>query len=182
MANNRENQEEFSLKKELIEWVVIIEIAIIAAVIINLVFLVNAVIPSGSMEPTIMTGDRIFGNRLAYKNEDPAFGDIIIFRYPDDERQLFIKRIIGMPGDTVLVVDGDVYLNGSDTPIDEPYVKVDAQGDFGPYVVPEDSYFVMGDNRNNSADSRYWINTFVKREKILGKAWVRYYPNPCRIQ
>lgn len=180
--NAPEKQQEYSLKREIIEWIIVIEVAIVIAVIINLVFLVNAVIPSGSMEPTIMTGDRIFGNRLAYTNEDPQRGDIVIFRYPDNEKELFIKRIIGMPGDVVWIKDGDVYLNGSDTPLDEPYVKVDAEGDFGPYEVPEGYYFMLGDNRNNSKDSRYWINPYVAKDKILGKAWVRYFPNPCKIQ
>lgn len=175
-------EEQFSLKREIIEWVIVIEVAIVLAVIINLVFVVNAVIPSASMEPTIMTNDRIFGNRLAYVNKDPARGDIVIFRFPDDEKQLYIKRIIGEPGDVVEIRDGLVYINGSEEPLDEPYVKVTPEGDFGPYVVPEGSYFMLGDNRNNSADSRYWINHYVKKEKILGKAWIRYFPNPSKIQ
>lgn len=174
--------EKVSLKREIIEWIIVIEVAIVLAVIINMVFLVNAIIPSGSMEPTIMTGDRIFGNRLAYKNEDPVRGDIVIFKYPDDERQLFIKRVIGEPGDVVWIKDGLVYINGESEPLDEPYVMVEPLGDFGPYVVPEDCYFMMGDNRNNSADSRFWVNTFVHKSKILGKAWVRYFPNPSKIE
>ena len=161
-------EQDTSLKREIIEWIIVIEVAIVIAVIINLVFLVNAVIPSGSMEPTIMTGDRIFGNRLAYVNEDPQRGDIVIFRYPDNEKELFIKRVIGLPGDVVWIRDGKVYLNGSDTPLDEPYVVVDAEGDFGPYEVPEGYYFMMGDNRNNSKDSRYWVNPYVRKDKILG--------------
>ena len=175
-------KEQVSLKREIIEWIIVIEVAIVLALIINKVFLVNAIIPSGSMEPTIMTGDRIFGNRLAYTNEDPVRGDIVIFKYPDDERQLFIKRVIGEPGDVVWIKDGLIYINGSDEPLDEPYVKVTPMGDFGPYTVPEDCYFMMGDNRNNSADSRYWHNTYVHKSKILGKAWVRYYPNPSKIE
>jgi len=171
-----------ALKREIIEWVIVIEVAIVLAVVINLVFLVNAIIPSASMEPTIMVGDRIFGNRLAYINEDPKRGDIVIFRYPDDETQLFIKRIIGEPGDVVWIKEGKVYINGSDEPLDEPYVVVPDTGDFGPYQVPENHYFMMGDNRTKSADSRYWINPYVERDKILGEAWVRYFPNPCKIQ
>lgn len=181
-VQQKEETQEVSLKREIIEWIIVIEIAIVLAVVINLVLLVNAVIPSGSMEPTIMTGDRIFGNRLAYSKEDPQRGDIIIFRFPDNEKELFIKRVIGEPGDVVWVKDGLVYINGSEEPLEEPYLKVIPVGDFGPYQVPEGSYFVMGDNRNNSADSRYWINPYVKREKILGKAWVRYFPKPCKIE
>lgn len=171
-----------SIKREIIEWIVVIEVAVVLAVIINLVFLVNAIIPSASMEPTIMTGDRIFGNRLAYIKEDPQRGDIVIFKFPDDESQLFIKRIIGEPGDVVWVEDGQVYINGAETPLDEPYVVVPDTGDFGPYVVPEDHYFMMGDNRPRSADSRYWNDPFVSRDKILGEAWIRYFPSPSIIK
>lgn len=171
-----------ALKREIIEWVIVIEIAIVLAVIINLVFLVNAIIPSASMEPTIMVGDRIFGNRLAYTSAEPKRGDIVIFKYPDDESQLFIKRIIGEPGDIVWIIEGKVYINASEEPLDEPYVIIPDTGDFGPYQVPEGHYFMMGDNRTKSADSRYWMNPFVERSKILGKAWIRYFPNPCRIQ
>jgi len=170
-----------SLKREIIEWVVVIEIAVILAVVINLVFLVNAVIPSASMEPTIMTGDRIFGNRLAYTNEDPKRGDIVIFKFPDDESQLFIKRVIGEPGDIIWIKAGKVYINGSKEPLDEPYVKNPDNFDFGPYQVPENSYFMLGDNRAKSADSRYWNNPYVSKDKILGEAWFRYYPSPCLI-
>ncbi len=164
------------IKYEIMEWILILEIAIAIAVLVNMFLIVNAVIPSASMETTIMTGDRIFGNRLAYKNHDPQRGDIVIFKFPDDESQLFIKRIIGLPGETLEVVDGKVYINGSSMPLDEDaYVKVDAIGDYGPVTIPENSYFMMGDNRNYSADSRFWVHPFVARNKILGKAVFRYY-------
>ncbi|MCR5734568.1 MAG: signal peptidase I [Lachnospiraceae bacterium] len=169
-------------KEELKEWIIAIEIAVVLAVVLNTFILVNAVIPSASMESTIMTGDRILGNRLAYLKSDPERGDIVIFKFPDDEKQLFIKRVIGLPGDTLEMKDGKIYINGSDTPLDEPYVKVTPIGDYGPVKVPEGAYFVMGDNRNNSADSRYWVNTFVYKEKILGKAFFRYFRRPGRIK
>ena len=108
VAETGEGMTKEELKKEILEWVTVIEIAVILAVILNVFIVVNAVIPSASMETTIMTGDRIFGNRLAYLNDDPKRGDIVIFRYPDDETQLFIKRVIGEPGDTVLIQDGKV--------------------------------------------------------------------------
>ena len=170
------------IKTEIKEWIIVIEIAVILAVILNMFLVVNAVIPSASMETTIMTGDRIFGNRLAYINSDPQRGDIIIFRFPDDEKQLFIKRVIGLPGETLFIQDGKVYINGSDTPLDEPYVNGDPLGDYGPVTVPEGAYFMLGDNRNNSADSRYWNNPFVYRDKILGKAFFRYYRTPGKIE
>ena len=129
-----------------------------------------------------MTGDRIFGNRLAYINKDPQRFDIVIFKYPDDETQLFIKRVIGLPGETVEIRDGKVYIDGAETPLDDSFTPEPPQGNWGPEVVPEGSYFMLGDNRNRSKDSRFWTNTFVKKEKILGKAVLRYFPSPKLIK
>lgn len=161
--------------KETIEWIGVIVAAIVFSLFINFCIIVNARVPSSSMETTIMTGDRIVGFRLSYAFSDPKRGDIMIFKFPDDESVLFVKRLIGMPGDTVEVHDGNVYINGE--VLDEPYLNVVTEGNFGPYQVPEDSYFMMGDNRNNSMDSRYWENTFLKRDKVVGKAIFRYFPS-----
>ncbi|HOO27646.1 MAG TPA: signal peptidase I [Lachnospiraceae bacterium] len=171
-----------SMRREIMEWIIVIEIAIILAVILNKFIIVNAVIPSASMETTIMTGDRIFGFRLSYLNEDPQRGDIVIFKFPDDEKQLFIKRIIGLPGETLEIRDGKIYIDGSSEPLDEPYLNVVPTGDYGPITIPEGAYFMMGDNRNNSADSRFWNQPFVYRNKILGKAVFRYFPNMGKIE
>ena len=104
--------------------------------------------------------------------------DIIIFKYPDDESQLFIKRIIGLPGEKVQIINGKVYINDSETSLDDSFVAEVPRGNFGPYEVPEDGYFVMGDNRNHSRDSRYWkTSNFVTYDEIVGKAVVRYYPS-----
>ena len=180
MAHKQDMQsdtdEKASVGKELFQWVLVILGAVILAFLIDTFVIVNAQIPSGSMENTIMTGDRVFGNRLAYKFSDPKRFDIIIFKYPDDESQLFIKRIIGLPGETVEIHDGNIYINGSDTPLEDVDIKEPMEGSFGPYTVPEGCYFVMGDNRNNSRDSRYWENTFVSEDEILGKAVLRYWP------
>ncbi|HKM21062.1 MAG TPA: signal peptidase I [Lachnospiraceae bacterium] len=176
-SEKEKKQKKNSWKSEILEWIIVIEVAVVVAVILNLFIIVNAVIPTASMEPTVMTGDRVFGNRLAYLSEDPQRGDIVMFKFPDDESQLFIKRIIGMPGETLEMKDGKIYINGSDTALDEPYLTVVPVGDYGPVTIPEDAYFMMGDNRNISADSRYWVNTFVYREKIEGKAALKYYPN-----
>lgn len=167
---------ESSWVKELLQWAGVFAGAFILALLINRFLIVNAQIPSGSMEDTIMTGDRIFGNRLAYVFSDPERFDIIIFRYPDDESQLFIKRIIGLPGETVEIHDGGIYIDGSSEPLDDVEIREPMLGDFGPYTVPEGCYFVMGDNRNNSRDSRYWVNTFVSEDEILGQAFFRYWP------
>lgn len=162
--------------REIAQWALTFAAALTIAYLANSFVLVNAQIPTGSMENTIMPGDRVIGNRLAYLNSDPERFDIVIFHYPDDETQLFIKRIIGLPGETVEIRDGSIFLNGSNTPIQDVETKDYMSGTFGPYVVPEGCYFVMGDNRNDSKDSRFWTNTYVAKEKILGKALFRYWP------
>lgn len=167
-----------SIRKEIGEWVRALGLAVVIALFINFVVIVNAQIPTESMAPTIEPGDRVIGLRMAYWFDEPDRGDIVIFRYPDDETQLYVKRVIGMPGDTVNIVDGAVYLNDDTEPLDEPYLKEEARGSFGPYVVPEGHYFMMGDNRNHSSDSRYWSNSFLSSEKIVGNAWLRLFPSP----
>ena len=171
-----------SIMEELWEYIKMIIFVVVVVFIVNNVLLINAKIPSESMEDTIMTGDRIFGNRLAYINKDPQRFDIVIFKYPDDETQLFIKRVIGLPGETVEIRDGKVYIDGAETPLDDSFTPEPPQGNWGPEVVPEGSYFMLGDNRNRSKDSRFWTNTFVKKEKILGKAVLLYFPSPKLIK
>ena len=150
----KEKEESVSTARELFQWVAAIVAAVLIALAIDNFVIVNAQIPSGSMENTIMTGDRVIGNRFAYSFSDPQRFDIIIFRYPDDESQLFIKRIIGLPGETVEIRDGKIYLNGSDEPLEDVQTKETMVGSFGPYTVPENSYFVMGDNRNDSISTK----------------------------
>ena len=133
------------------------------------------------MEDTIMTGDRIFKVTIQHINKDPQRFDIVIFKYPDDETQLFIKRVIGLPGETVEIRDGKVYIDGSETPLDDSFTPEPPQGDWGPEVVRRELFYA-GDNRNRSKDSRFWTNTFVKKEKILGKAVLRYFPSPKLIK
>lgn len=162
--------------KELASYVLVILAAFILASVTNRFLIVNARIPTGSMIPTIMEGDRIIGNRIAYMSSEPKRGDIIVFYYPDDETEKYVKRIIGLPGETVYIADGLVYIDGQ--PLDESdYLTVTTAGVSGPFVVPEDSYFVMGDNRNSSWDSRFWKNTFVHKDKIIAKAEFCYYPS-----
>lgn len=173
----KQKLEKVDIKREILSYVIMLGIVAAVVLLINTFVLINARIPSGSMENTIMENDQIFGNRLAYSfGQDPQRMDIVIFKYPDDESKLFIKRIIGLPGETVEVIDGRVYINGSNTSIDDSFCKETPIGDFGPYVVPEDCYFVMGDNRNHSNDSRLWTNKYVKRSQIVGKAFLRYWP------
>jgi signal peptidase I len=169
--------------KEILDWVKYIAAAVIFAVIVNSLVLVNAEVMSPSMESTIMTGSRIFGFRLAYSFNEPERFDVIVFKFPDDEASApFLKRIIGLPNETVEIKDGKVYINGSDVPLDDSFVNEKPYGSFGPFTVPPDSYFVLGDNRNNSMDSKDWVNKFVTRDKILGKVFLEYFPTPQFIE
>jgi signal peptidase I len=130
-------------------------------------------VESISMQPTLFPGDYVIVNKLAYRfNHAPQRGDVIVFKYPPDPDAIpYIKRIIGLPGDQVHIADGKVYINGQLTL--EPWLKVttDRGGDWS---VPEGQLFVMGDNRNNSSDSRSW--GFVPLKNIIGRAEVIYLP------
>lgn len=171
-------EEKPSAIREIISWVLYFAVAIVAAILIKNYLIINANVPTGSMENTIQPGDRLIGNRLAYMSSEPERGDIVIFSYPDNENETYVKRIIGLPGETITIEDAKIYINGSTVPIDEPYLKEEWVEETGPYVfeVPEDCYFVLGDNRNNSWDARYWTNTYVSKEKILGEAIFTYWP------
>jgi signal peptidase I len=173
-----------------------IVIAIALALVIRTLVVQAFTIPSGSMMETLLVGDYILVNKFLYGPEVPFTdwrtpglrmprrGDIIVFRYPQDEKRDFIKRIIGIPGDEIQIRGHDVYVNGQR--LEEAYAKhtAPAPAHSGPgscayaygcerTIVPTDSYFVMGDNRENSQDSRYW--GFVRQEKIKGKAFLIYW-------
>ncbi len=175
---SREEQEEIDWKKEILSWVLTIGITVLAMFVLKNYVIINANVPTGSMENTIMPGDNLFGNRLAYLMSEPERGDIIFFYFPDDESQKYVKRIIGLPGETVSILNGKIYIDNSDVPLDEPYLKEEWTVKTGPYVfhVPDGCYFVLGDNRNNSADARVWFNPYVAKEKIIGKALWVYFP------
>lgn len=162
-------------KAELLSWGKYFAFAIAAALAINNILIVNAKVPSGSMETTIMTGDRVVANRLAYLRKTPQRFDVVVFKFPDDESQNFVKRVIGLPGETVEIKAGQVYINNS--PLDDSaYVREPAGGDYGPFIVPEFHYFMLGDNRGNSHDSKGWNNPYVDVNKILGEVMFGYYP------
>ncbi len=140
-------------------------------VLFNSILMIN-IIPSGSMEDTINTRDLVLVNRMNTKNINRY--DIIVFDNVDDGQQ-FIKRVIGLPGETIEIRDGKVYANSKkldDSFIAEP---MNSSGE-GTYIVPDNAYFVLGDNRNESHDSRFWNNKYVPRENIKGKAWLIIYP------
>ena len=172
--------------KDIIDFCIPIVIAVALALCLRTFVFANAVVPTGSMLNKIQEGDRIVASRLAYNNNDPERYDIILFHYPDNEKEIYVKRIIGLPGETVQIVNGVVYVtktDGKTIKLDDSFITTGTPyGDFGPYEVPEDSYFMLGDNRNNSKDSRYWQNTYVKRDKIIGKVKFRYYPSIGKVE
>ena len=138
--------------RELLGYVKLIVIVVAITLVINNVVLINAKIPSPSMEKTLMVKERLLS-------------------------RLFIKRVIGLPGEVVEIKDGKVYIDGSPTPLDDSFIPEKMVGSYGPYTVPENCYFMLGDNRNDSKDSRSWKNKFVRFDQLVGKAVVRYYPS-----
>ena len=131
-----------------------------------------------SMLPTLHDGERLMVDKLSYRFREPQRGEIVVFRYPADPREHFIKRIIALPGDVVEIRGGRVYVNG--TALEEPYIASPTWGHFGPVKVPAGRYFVLGDNRTNSEDSRYPQVGFVPRSYLEGRALWRFWP-PSRI-
>ncbi|MCI9083041.1 MAG: signal peptidase I [Lachnospiraceae bacterium] len=162
--------------KEILNNGVMIIIALGIGLFLNKYVVANAQVPTGSMETTVMAGDRILVNRLSYVFGEPERGDIVTFIYPDDGETLYLKRIMGLPGETISGKDGVIYIDGE--PLEKDFTQEISYEDFGPYVVPEGTYFMMGDNRNDSWDSRYWEHKFVEMEDIIGKAEVSYFPHP----
>ena len=165
---------------DLISYAIILVAAVVIALVVNNFVIINAHVPSSSMESTINVNDNLIGFRLAYLFSEPERGDIVIFKFPDDESKVYIKRVIGTPGDTVEILNGVLYINGEI--IEEDYIKEPMHGTSGPYEVPEGCYFMMGDNRNVSDDARYWNNTYVAKEKILAKVLFRYSPSFSKIE
>lgn len=172
----RPEEEPVNWIKEIASLIGTMVMAAAAVFLLKEFIIINAYIPTSSMENTIQPGDRVIGNRLAYRVREPERGDIVIFKYPDDETQLFVKRVIGLPGEKVTVEEAKVYVNGK--LLEEDYLKEEWTLGNGPYTfeIPEGSYLVLGDNRNNSKDARYWDETYVAEDKILGEAVFRYWP------
>lgn len=134
-------------------------------------------IPSSSMEPTLQINDRLIIEKMTYRFHEPKRGDVIVFNATEtlqeqNFKEAFIKRIIGLPGDTVKVSNGQVMVNGQ--VLEEVYIKENPDYEYGPVTVPSGEYLVLGDNRNNSYDSHYW--GFVPEDKIIGRAFVRFWP------
>ena len=183
-----------SSKKSLIrEYGEALLVALVLAFVIR-TFVVQAYkIPSESMVETLLVGDHLLASKFAYgikipfthsyiyRGDDPAYGDIIIFEYPNDPSVDYIKRVIGLPGDVITVRDKRLYRNGM--PVEESYVRYEqpniiepVRDNFGPVTVPPDKYFVMGDNRNHSSDSRSSDLGTVDTRYVIGKAVFLLFP------
>ncbi|MFT7636890.1 MAG: signal peptidase I, partial [Candidatus Omnitrophota bacterium] len=167
-----------SVKREAREWGEALIIALILTLIIR-TFVVQAFkIPSGSMYPTLMVGDKLFVNKFLYKFDDPQRWDVIVFKYPEDPKKDFIKRLIAFEGETVEIRDGGIYIDGAKQTLPEEidenlyYNQEPFAAPRRPVKVPENSYFVLGDNSLSSRDSRYW--GFVPKKYMVGKAFVRW--------
>lgn len=192
--NKTEEEKKGDMRKEVVSWIRMFVIVIVVVFVLTQFVIINVRVPSGSMENTIMTKDRLIGFRFSYWFDEPQRGDIILFSYPVDEKQTYIKRVIGLPGETVEIRDGKIYIDGSSEPLEEDYLKETWtwENDGYTFNVPEGCYFVLGDNRNDSEDGRFWAQialnegkastaeeaeqySYVKKDEIKGKAIFKYY-------
>lgn len=154
------------------EWIIPVIIAVAIVFFLNKFIFILVTVPSGSMETTIMPGDRLYVNKL-FNIEDAKRGDIIVF-HSDELNAKLVKRLIGMPGENVEINEnGEVFVDG--TKIEESYAK-ETQGAPQNYKIPEGTYFFLGDNRPISIDARHWSNPYISEDKIIGKASFRFFP------
>jgi signal peptidase I len=146
--------------------------AILIAILINLFLAQPTRVHGQSMEPSLHTDQRLIVEKISYHLHGPRRGDVVVFSMPQQSDELLIKRVIGLPGETVEIRSGKVYVNGA--VLDEPYLEQETRGRFGPVVVPPLHVFVLGDNRSFSNDSRAFDAVPIK--DILGRAWFSYWP------
>jgi signal peptidase I len=158
-----------SLTRELFESIIP---AIIIALLLNMFVVQPTKVRGESMEPTLHTNEYLLVEKLSYHRRSPRRGDVVVFKYPRDEEENFIKRVIAVPGEVVEIVSGRVYVNGE--PIVEPYLLQLPRESMPPTKIPEGKLFVLGDNRLNSNDSRSF--GMVSMDEVLGRAWLRYWP------
>lgn len=186
-------KEPFDLKKEIISWIKMIVAAILLAVVITNFIIINATVPTSSMEDTIPTKSRIMGLRLSYLFNDPERLDIIVFNYQFEDDVKYVKRVIGLPGEKIVISNGTINVYNGDElveTLDETYLKEEwtNKNDGYTFEVPEGRYFVLGDNRNYSQDTRAWYDNyyragkcsyddlFIDESEILGKVYFTYFP------
>ena len=170
-AESKDGSGTKSALREIVETILIT--LVIYAVIRTFLF-ENYRVVGQSMEPMLETDQFLVVNKLDYRLHEPQRGDIIVFREPHANGRKLIKRIIGLPGETVAVQGGEVFIDGA--PLDEPYLAVSTHNERDPVLIPEGHLWVMGDNRNNSSDSRSWGP--LPKDDIVGKAWLTYWPPP----
>lgn len=157
-----------------LEFVAIIISAVVLAYLLQAFLIKPFKIPSASMEPALVPGDRVLVNRLSYKFGSPQRGDIIVFRSPDDPNVDYIKRVIAVGGDSIEIKEGQVLVNNE--PLVEDYIKEVDVENFRLQHVPDGHVFVMGDNRPDSLDSRVWRPPWISEDNIIGKAFIIYWP------
>lgn len=177
-AESKEKTEKINKNfKELLEFIRDLIIIFVLAMFLRTFVFENTRVLGPSMEPTLHDGDLIIVNKLEYYFTDPERGEIIVFPYKGDPSKQYIKRIIALPGEVIDIREGKVYINGE--LYEEEYILEEMQlrGDIDfPYDIPADTYFVMGDNRNNSSDSRYQDVGTIEKDKIIGHAVFRLWP------
>ncbi|MCL1873589.1 MAG: signal peptidase I, partial [Clostridiales bacterium] len=158
------------------EFVIIVGMAVVLAFLLKSYVVDSRVVPSSSMYPTVQIGDRFIISKLSYIRSDPGRGDIICFDPPPEmpRKDELLKRVIGLPGETLEVRDGRVYINGKG--LVEPYLAENPRYNYGPIEIPENCYFMLGDNRNLSTDSHLWNYPFIHKEAVEGKVLFRYWP------
>lgn len=163
-----------TLGEEIKDWIVSILIAVVLALFIRYFIVELYVVDGPSMQPTLQSGERLIVNKFIYRFGEPARGDVVVFKYPSDPSRDFIKRVIAIPGDTIEIKDGRVFVNGQ--LLNEQYILERTRGSYPLSTVPEGRIFAMGDNRNNSEDSRFKDVGFVPYELVKGKAMVIFWP------
>lgn len=166
-------------KSELREYLEALVISLGLAVVIIAFIAQSFLVEGSSMEPSLHHAQRLLVEKISYRFSTPKRGEVVVFRYPSDQSRKFIKRIIGLPGDEVSIKNGFLYLNG--VRLNENYINGPTYGTysaptFGPVLVPEGHFFVLGDNRRNSDDSRYPDVGFVPKKNLVGKALFVYWP------
>ncbi len=167
------NKKKVSVKRELWEWAKAIGIALIIGILIRTLIFEPVRVDGPSMETTLYTNQIMAVSKFIYKFWEPARGDIVVCHFTAEATN-YVKRVIGLPGETVEIRAGTVYINGIG--IEEPYVAVPAHQDFGPVTVPEGSYLLMGDNRNNSADSRHFSIGPIPKDRLVGRVEAVMWP------
>lgn len=163
-----------TLGEEIKDWVISIVIAVVLALFIRYFIVELYLVEGPSMQPTLISHERLVVNKFIYRFREPEKGEILVFRYPKDPSRDFIKRVIAVAGDTIEIKDGRVFVNQQ--LLNEPYILDKTRGSYPLSTVPEGHIFVMGDNRNNSEDSRFRDVGFVPLDLIKGKAMMVFWP------